>query len=408
MALESWLRLCLAPEVGPVLGHRLLETFGAPEAVFTAPERQLLSVGGLGKARLARLLDPGAARLAREELARAAEAGVRLLTLADDDYPLLLSRLEFPPLVLWVRGRLAPADRLAVALVGPRSPSNYARLMLAELAPPLAAHGLTIVSGLAHGIDAEAHLAALDNGGRTLAVLGQGLGTAVYPQRNAELARRIVEEDRGALLSVFPLATEPGPGLFPQRNEIIAALSLGTLVIEAAETSGSLITARHAAAAGRVVMACPGDATRRAARGSNRLIADGAVMIQNAEDVLAALAAELRREGEGLGLGGRPATGDAGAAANAPGQLELDFTAPAPSAAPPLKPPAQLFALPGDPVSRAILELLDAEPLPADLLLEGCGERGHAPSAVLERLLRLEMDGILRQMPGRLYARIRR
>lgn len=405
MPIESWLRLCLASEVGPVLGHRLLETFGAPEAVFTAPERQLLSVGGLGKSRLAKLLDPSVARAAREELERTRDAGVTLLPLAGDDYPPLLRRLDYPPLLLWVRGRLAPADRLAVALVGPRSPSAYARLMVAALAPPLAAHGLTIVSGMAHGIDAEAHRAALDAGGRTLAVLGQGLGSPVYPQQNAELARRIVEEDQGALLSIFPMNAEPSPGLFPQRNEIIAALSLGTLVIEAAETSGSLITARHAAAAERVVMACPGDATRRAARGSNRLIADGAFLVQTAEDVLAALAQDLRREGEALGL---PAKKPAEPSA-APGQLELDFAeTPATPAASPLRPAAAPLPSPADPVSRDILELLDAEPLPADLILEGCGERGHAPSAVLDRLLRLEMDGILRQMPGRLYALVRR
>lgn len=393
MPLESWLRLCLAPEVGPVLAHRLLAAFQAPEAIFAASERELLGVNGLGKGRVARLMDPSALRLAREEIERASDDGVHLVTLADPEYPALLRRLEIHPLVLWVRGRLNPIDRLAVALVGPRSPSPYARLMAGLLAPPLAAHGLTLISGMAYGIDAEAHRAALDAGGRTLAVLGQGLGTPLYPHNNADLARRIAEEGRGALLSVFPMRTEPSPGLFPQRNEVIAGLALGTLVVEASDASGSLITARHAAAAGRVVMACPGDATRRAAHGSNRLIAEGAFLIQTADDVLAALAQELRCEGEELGLSPNKA-------APAPaGQLEFEFAAPPPKLSAP-----QLT----DPVSREIVALLEAEPQPADVLLENCGERGHAPSQVLERLLRLEMDGILRQMPGRIYALIHR
>ena len=166
-------------------------------------------------------------------------------------------------------------------------------------------------------------------------------------------------------------------------------------MIEASPTSGSLITARHAVAAGRVVMACPGDATRRSAQGSNRLIADGAFLVQSAEDALAALAQDLRREGEALGL---PAAQNADEAAENPGQLEFEFEA-APSLAPP---PAS------DPLTRDLLAMIAEEPQPVDLLLDRAGEQGHAPSAVLERLLRLEMDGVVRQMPGRLYALTRR
>jgi len=393
MAMESWLCLALAPEVGPVLAHRLLAAFGTPEAALAASERALLGVSGLGPSRARRLLDPAIRRAAQDEARRIAEAGARLVTFADDEYPPLLKRLEYPPLVLWVRGRIDPLDRLALALVGPRSPSAYGRLMAGALAPALAAHGLTLVSGLAHGIDADAHRAALDAQGRTLAVVGQGLGTPIYPSVNAELALRIVEEDRGALISIFPMATEPGPGLFPLRNEIIAGLSLGTLVIEASTTSGTLITARHAAAAGRVVMACPGDANRRLAQGSNRLLAEGAFLVQNVEDVLAALAQELRRERAELGT-------DAGEAATVPeeesersGQDGRDH-------------PGGAAPLPGyaDDLVRLILQMLEEEPCPADLLLDRCLESGHAGPAVLDRLLRLEMDGLIRQLPGRLYA----
>ena len=402
MGVESWLRLALAPEVGPVLGHRLLGALGSPEAVFAATERQLLSVSGLGASRVARLMDSTVQRVAHEEAERVRAAGVRLVTLADEEYPPLLRRLDYPPLLLWVRGRIEPVDRLAVAMVGPRTPSSYARLMTGALAPQLAAHGLTIVSGLAHGIDAEAHRAAIENGGRTLAVLGQGLGTAVYPQANAALAERIVAENLGALISIFSMTTEPGPGLFPLRNEIIAGLALGTLVVEAATTSGTLITARHAVAASRVVMACPGDANRRSAQGSNRLIADGAFLVQTAEDVLAALGQDLRHEKEALGLdcGAQPGielSGKASSASDGAG-IKHEDGAGGPESHP-------VFTRAGaDALARMLMAMLGEEPLPADLIIERCAEQGHTHSAVLERLLRLEMDGLLRQMPGRLYA----
>jgi DNA processing protein len=162
------------------------------------------------------------------------------------------------------------------------------------LVPPLCARGLTIVSGLAQGIDAEAHAAALGAGGRTLAVLGQGLDTPLYPSSNRSLANRIVQEDLGAILSIFPLATTPQPQLYPQRNEVLAALALGVLVVEADRRSGTLITARHAADFGKTVMACPGDADRATAEGSNRLLTEGAALIQSSDDILEALAPDIR------------------------------------------------------------------------------------------------------------------
>ncbi|MCL5270543.1 MAG: DNA-processing protein DprA [bacterium] len=391
MASEAWLRLALAPEVGPVLAHRLLDELGGPEAIFSASARRLGAVPGLGPGRLARLLDPAVVGLARAELERVNEAGVTLVTLADSAYPTLLRRLPACPPVLWTKGRLLPTDRLAVAIVGPRNPSAYGRLMAGALCGPLAAQGVALVSGMAYGIDAEAHRAAVEapGRGRTIAVLGQGLGRPLYPHANAPLAERIVAEERGALLSIFPMATEPAPGLFPQRNEIIAALALGTVIIEASPTSGALITARHALAAGRVVMACPGDATRRSAQGSNRLLAEGAVLIQKAEDVLAALGPELRREMEDLGEGsatGSAATGVdlAGPAAGGDGHA-VGFTS-------------------DDPLGAELRRLLRAEPLPADTILARCAEAGHPAAAVLERLLTLEIDGQVRQLPGRIYA----
>ena len=397
-AREAWLRLVLAPDIGPVLAHRLLRAFGSPAAIFQANRDALGRVPGMGTTRLQRLMEPAALDAARAECARCDAASVKLLTLDHPDYPLLLSTTEYPPLVLWVRGELAPEDRLAVAIVGPRSPSAYALLMAARLATPLARHGLTLVSGMAHGIDAETHRGALEGGGRTLAVLGQGLGTPVYPAQNQPLAERIVAEGRGALISIFPLETEPGPGLFPLRNEVIAGLALGSLVIEAAERSGALITARHALSAGRSVMACPGDATRRAAVGSNRLIADGATLVQDHEDVLGALRDELRRGMAELGVHKTaPSSEDA--------EAEI-ATAAAPrgraGSSKSNRPRVKMEA--ASPVERAILAQLAAEPQALDSVLAGMAEAGHGTSVVLQHLLQMEIDGRLKQLPGRIYA----
>ncbi len=384
---QAWLRLVLAPEIGPVLAHRLLAAFGDPASIFSAERKALLEVPGLGRSRVERLLAAEVARAARAEADRCAEAGVRLLTLVDDTYPALLRQLEFPPPVLWVRGQLTESDRLAVTIVGPRRPSDYARLMAERLGPPLAARGLTLVSGLAYGVDSIVHRAAVEAGGRTLAVVGQGLGVPLYPAVNAALADSIAD-GHGALLSIFPMQTEPSPGLFPQRNEILAGLGLATLVIEASPESGALITARHAAAANRTVMACPGDAVRRAAQGSNRLLAEGAVLVQEAADVLESLGDELRRAMAELGH----------AAPRRSAQADLFDEPPAEPPAPP--------AVPADPVSQLILELTDAEPQPVDLLLARCGAAGASAGQVMEKLLTLELEGRLRQLPGRVYAAV--
>lgn len=380
---QAWLRLALAPEIGPVLAHRLLGALGDPASIFTAKQKALLGVPGLGRARVERLLDPEVARAAQAEAARCEQAGINLVTLADDAYPILLRQLEFAPLVLWVRGDLKPVDRLAITIVGPRRPSDYARLMAERLGPPLAAHGLTLVSGLAYGVDSIVHRSAVEAGGRTLAVVGHGLGVALYPAVNAQLADSIAD-GHGALISIFPMETEPSPGLFPQRNEVLAGLGLATLVIEASPESGTLITARHAAGGNRTVMACPGDAVRRAAQGSNRLLAEGAVLVQEAADVLESLGDELRRGMAELGHD----------APRRPAQADL-FDEPPEEPRPPA---------PADPVSEMILESIAAEPQPIDVLLVRCGEAGASTGQVMEKLLTMELEGRIKQMPGRVYA----
>lgn len=383
---DAWLKLVLAEAIGPILGHRLLDRFGHPEAIFAASEEDLVSTPGLGRTRIASLFAECLGKSVRHEKRAMASSGVRLIPLDDPEYPALLKQLPHPPLALWVRGKLSQRDRLAVSIVGPRTPSAYGRLMTERLAGPLAARELTIVSGLAHGVDAMAHRAALESGGRTIAVLGQGLGTDVYPNFNQRLARQICEEDRGALISIFPMMTAARSGLFPQRNEIIAGMSLGTLIVEASPTSGTLITARHAAEAGRVVMACPGDASRRSAQGANRLIADGAVLIQRPQDVLHAVSTELRREMKAIGV--HPEHENDGAE-SAPSHNEPD------RAAEPFR---------DDGLTCHLLRFVREAPQTIDMIMEACGAEGYERGRIMERLLELEMDGRLIQLPGRVYA----
>lgn len=398
LPIERWLRLALAPEIGPATARRLIEAFGSPEAIFSAPPGDLARVEGLGPKRLASLLSADSEKRASAELAKAAALGVALIPQDAPGYPPSLLRLANPPLVVYVLGDLIPRDRLAVAIVGPRKPSDYARAMTRALVPPLCARGLAIVSGLAYGVDAEAHQAAVECDGRTIAVLAQGLDTPVFPATNRKLAARILSERRGALLSIFPFGTKPEAGLFPARNEIIAALALGTLVVEAGESSGSLITARHAAELGAPVMACPGDATRPNARGANRLIADGAPLIQNSDDVLGAMAAELRNARAELHEP-EPAAGplsDDSERAALDGHPEFFSRAgSAPSAA---------VRSAADPLESGILETLAQDCRSIDYVIEACADLGFNQSQVVQKLLLLELNGRIRQLPGRVYA----
>jgi DNA processing protein len=382
--LRSWIRLALTPGVGPTTAHRLLAAFGSVEAIFEADEFALAGVQGLDRGAIAGLLDPGIESLARRDLERCAELEIVSIPFDDPAYPVALRDLHHPPILLYAKGSLAPVDRLAISIVGARKPSDYGRQMVARLTPPLAARGLTVVSGLAYGIDAEAHAAALSAGGRTLAVLGQGLATPVHPASNRRLAERILGEGLGALVSVFPIDDRPTAGSYPQRNEIIAALSLGTLVVEAGEKSGALITAGAAAELGRMVMACPGDATRASARGANALIAEGAHLVQTSDDVLEAIAPALR-----LARAALVESGDWASEPDAEGEAERPAPAPID---------------PDDPIERRIREALTEEQRPLDYLLAVCASEGRTQGEVIQKLLEMELAGRARQWPGRIYS----
>jgi DNA processing protein len=355
----AWLALALAPDIGPRAARGLVERFGKPEAVLAASDDALLAAGA-STAAVAGIRRGRA--LASLEDARLARTGATLVTLGDATYPARLREIPDPPLTLAVRGTLAGSDEPAVAVVGTRRASEYGRRLADEIARGLAQAGITVVSGLAAGIDAAAHRGALAGGGQTIAVLGTGIDR-VYPSWHADLAHAIAAQ--GALVSEFACGVEPRPHHFPRRNRVISGLSLGTVVIEAAEQSGSLITAAFAVQQNRQVYAVPGPLGVAGHRGPHRLIQEGARLLTRVEDIVDDLAPQLRSR-----LLARRAAAVA-ATLTAPEQRVLD-------------------ALGAD--GRHVDEVIRAVAMP--------------PGPALELLLALELRGIVKQLPGKRFCRL--
>lgn len=286
-----WLGFHFVPGIGATRVARLVEHFGGLEAAWHAGVDQLRA-SGLNE-RTAQGLVATRERISLDrEMERVERTGVSIVTLADDAFPRLLREIPSPPLLLYVRGTLEPDDEHAVGVVGTRRATAYGREMARRLTSELAQAGITIVSGLARGIDAVAHQVALDSGGRTVAVLGCGLDT-IYPPEHRRLADHIVE--RGALISEFPLGTGPDAPNFPVRNRLISGMSLGIIVVEAPRKSGALITANFAADQGRTVYAVPGSALSSGSEGPLQLLRDGATLAVTADDVLADLNMPVRQ-----------------------------------------------------------------------------------------------------------------
>jgi DNA processing protein len=346
--------------VGSARVQKLLKAFGCLRAAWDAP-RSRLSEAGLDERTVAAIADERLRLSPQELLDRCGRAGLRASIWGDPDYPPRLKELPLPPPVLYARGGLSEADGLAVAIVGTRKTTAYGREAARMFAGVLAAGGITVVSGLARGIDAEAHAAALERGGRTLAVLGCG-ADVVYPPEHARLSRRISEN--GALLSDYPPGTPPDAANFPPRNRIIAGLALATLVVEAGEESGALLTARYAADYGRDVFAVPGSIFSPASRGCNRLISDGAAPAVSPEDLLAA--------------------------------LDLPRIAPA----------LQMrMTVPESPVEEKILAALGSEPMHIDRLRASVGLPVETVSGALAMM---ELKGMVRPTGGMQYVAVSR
>ena len=273
----------------------LAEHFGPVERVFEASEEEVRRTLGprYGTAEVvAGIRAMANGKAAAREVSRAAEIGAEIMTLADPGYPRLLKEIHQPPPVLYLKGALLPEDEAAVAIVGTRSASPYGLTNARWFGEELARCGVTVVSGLAEGIDRQAHEGALEGRGRTIAVVGHGL-SMVYPPQHRELADRVARS--GCLLSEFPIWMQPVPMNFPRRNRVIAGLSLGTLVVEAPAKSGALITAREAMEQGREVFAMPGPISSPQSRGTHGLLRDGAKMVCQVQDILEELAPQMQR-----------------------------------------------------------------------------------------------------------------
>lgn len=349
-----WLALRMVRGVGNVTYRELLTRFGSPEAVLRANSEALKEAGVHTEvARAITSFDQW--RTIETELRKISQTGVRLITRLDAEYPENLTHLHDPPPFLYVRGSLLPEDRLAIAIVGSRFASAYGRGVARDLARGLTEKGVTVVSGLARGVDVEAHRATLEAKGRTIAVLGSGVDV-IYPSEHRSLAADI--PSHGAVISEFALGSKPDAVHFPYRNRVISGLTLGTVVVEAAENSGSLITARCALEQNREVFAVPGVITSVRSRGPHRLIKDGAKLVENVEDILQEIAPGLMRTS----------------------------TAPTTEPQPPLEPHEAL-----------LLRQFEHDPLHVDRLI---AKSGLTPARVLEVLLGLELKGLVTQLPG--------
>jgi len=283
--LAYWIAFSRILGIGPIRFKLLLDFFNDDVAAAWQATRKELAQAGIDSKTIDGFLEQRASITPQQELERLDRLRIQAITWNDKAYPPLLREIDYAPSVLYVRGTLTEADQFALAVVGTRNLSTYGQQVTERIVTELAKGQVTVVSGLAHGIDTVAHKAALDAGGRTLAVLASGLDT-IYPAENLGLARRIVESGQGALLSEFPLGVRPESGNFPARNRIISGLSLGVLVVEAPEKSGALITARRALEQGRDVFAVPGSILSSRSAGVNKLIQDGARPVMDVKDIL--------------------------------------------------------------------------------------------------------------------------
>jgi DNA processing protein len=361
----AYVALALTPGIGPSRIHAIIQACHTATGAFSAPFELLRTVPGMTPAAASAIAATGLSTGVRA-LEEAERLGGWVLIADDADYPALLRHIDEPPPVLFALGDPALLTRPAVAIVGSRDHSTYGGEVARALAWGAASGGIAVVSGMARGLDAVAHGAALDAGGTTIGVLGNGLGV-IYPAANRALYRRVAES--GLLLTEFPPGEKPHAGSFPRRNRLISGLARVTVVVEAAEGSGALITASTALEQGREILAVPGNISSPTSVGANRLIRDGAAPLLSSDDLMAHYPEAIR-----------PPEG---------------FVSPPPATTPL---PEDLGA-----DGRAVAELLSTEPV---LLDELVGRTGRPPHDLLAALCALEIAGVVEQQPGRRFRRV--
>jgi len=360
--LARWVALSRVQGLGCVSFKKLAGHFGDPTEALSASTAALAEIPGLDPSVIDGLRNFSAWDEAEKEIIRAEKATVKIVPFIDSSYPARLRMIPDPPPLLYLKGEIRRDDEKAVAVVGSRSTSDYGRRVARDLCRGLASLGFTVVSGMARGIDGTAHETSLNAGGRTIAVLGSGVDR-VYPAEHDKLYRRISEN--GGVISEFPMGTRPLAFNFPARNRVISGLSLGVVVVEATEKSGSLITAALALEQGREVFAVPGEVGASRSRGAHRLIRQGAKLVETVDDIVEEIAPQLLVR--------------SGKAVSAPRRTL----------------PQNL----GDEFQR-IFGLFQERPLQIDEVIESSG---CSPSRVSEILLELELQGYIKQLPGKRY-----
>ena len=361
-SVEGLLRLLNITGIGPNSIRNMIKEFGSTEGIFNASVKDLMQVPRIDE-EIARDIkesrDDGFIQFQMKEIKK---YDVRIITFWDDEYPFNLKQIHDPPVLLFIKGSLLYRDRFSIAIVGMRSPTEAGRMISEQFAHELSSMGITVVSGLARGIDSAAHKGAITAGGRTIAVLGSGLNR-IYPPENLRLAEKVM--NCGAVISEFPMGTKPDRENFPRRNRIISGLSLGTLVVEAEKRSGALITAKFANDQNREVFAIPGSLGNKKSEGTNNLIMKNwAKLVQTVDDIIVELEGQLK------GM-----------------QTELEFK----------KPQIELSEN-----EEKIYKVLSKKPLHIDTI---CDKSGINTGSALSILLILEMENLVKQLPGKMFVK---
>ncbi|MGD0337581.1 MAG: DNA-processing protein DprA [Bacteroidota bacterium] len=359
--LSALLRLSTIPGVGPQRIRALVNHFGDAETVLRSSAKSLASVEGMNRTVAVTIAHhKGGDRFSAEQLSKLKKSGGWLCTYWDASYPFLLKKIYDPPPFLFVRGNFDQIDNYALAIVGTRKPSEYGKIIAERLAAQLVQLGLTVVSGLARGIDTIAHSTVVKNKGRTLAIIGSGIDV-IYPPENKPVVERLVEN--GALVSEYPMGTSPDAGNFPRRNRIISGMTLATIVIETTESGGAMITATTALDQNREIFAVPGNITEPRSTGTNLLIKEGrATLLQSVDDIISVLGSKLK-----------------------PIVSTRDHQ--------PVLPELTLF-------EQRIFDILSDNPLHVDTIAE---RTSLSVSDVLVHLLGLEFKGLVKQLPGKMF-----
>lgn len=362
---DAYIKLSLVNGIGPRTLASLVDYFGSASDVLTASQAQLGKVKRIGPKLATLVRDASRSDLLERVYEHCAANQVQIVVPGDQSFPRLLAEIDDPPLMLFIRGKIEKRDAIAIGMVGTRHCTHYGRTMAERFAKGLAMRGITVISGLARGIDGICHESTLSVGGRTIAVLGSSV-TDIYPPEHDELAERIA--CNGALISETHPFAKPKAGVFPQRNRIISGLSLGVLVVEAADRSGSLITARHAGEQGRDVFAIPGPVTSRMSKGCHQLIRDGATLVCDAEEILEHLGPLV----EGVDV-------SEGVKIKHPAELQLNE------------------------IEQQVLQAIDSEPMDIDAVVRSSG---LPIPRVLSTISVLEMRGLIKRPSGRSVCRI--